>query len=363
LAVYRNPPDEPMPKFAYHLSIASLLILLAACAWQLRSATVRNTAAAGPRLAPQQAMPAQLTPRLYLPLLRRGLWYERSVTFAVIGDYGWCGSGEPDACGPELRVAELVKTWQPEFIITTGDNNYPRGKQDTWAANTEPYRAFIPSRFEPAIGNHDYICSQCPDVAFRALFQRELTRQVAKPTRSNPLLRLFFIDSNAADPSRKSGVSIKAALRSPLADQQAWLADALHEEVACFKLVVMHHAPYSSSEDPGSNEKLQSGAGWTYRQWGADIVLSGHAHSYERITRPGDFAYIVTGSGGAPVEPLPAEGIVGSVTRIGDEYGAIRGQADAKELVLEYFTVDPSSPDAPPRLRDTHRIARDCNAG
>ena len=36
--------------------------------------------------------------------------------FAVIGDYG-------DAGGNELAVANLVKIWSPDFIITVGDNN------------------------------------------------------------------------------------------------------------------------------------------------------------------------------------------------------------------------------------------------
>ena len=38
------------------------------------------------------------------------------VRFAVIGDYG---SGSQD----ERRVADLVKAWGPDFIVTAGDNN------------------------------------------------------------------------------------------------------------------------------------------------------------------------------------------------------------------------------------------------
>src|SRR5688500_16929409 len=42
------------------------------------------------------------------------------VTFAIIGDYG-------NDSNAEARVARLVRGWKPEFIITTGDNNYPLG--------------------------------------------------------------------------------------------------------------------------------------------------------------------------------------------------------------------------------------------
>ena len=39
-----------------------------------------------------------------------------SICFAVIGDYGKSGEDE-------LAVANMVKSWNPDFIITTGDNN------------------------------------------------------------------------------------------------------------------------------------------------------------------------------------------------------------------------------------------------
>ncbi len=47
-----------------------------------------------------------------------------AVVFAVLGDYG---SGDQN----EADVAELVLSWQPDFILTLGDNNYPSGAADT----------------------------------------------------------------------------------------------------------------------------------------------------------------------------------------------------------------------------------------
>ena len=54
-----------------------------------------------------------------------------AVVFAVLGDYG---SGDQN----EADVAELVLSWQPDFIITLGDNNYPSGAADThrWGRGT-----------------------------------------------------------------------------------------------------------------------------------------------------------------------------------------------------------------------------------
>jgi hypothetical protein len=46
------------------------------------------------------------------------------IRFAVIGDYGSAGPEEAD-------VADLINSWSPDFVITTGDNNYPNGSEET----------------------------------------------------------------------------------------------------------------------------------------------------------------------------------------------------------------------------------------
>ena len=63
----------------------------------------------------------------------------------------------------------MVSRWDPDFIITTGDNNYPVGSADTIDANIGRYYerfignyrgAFGPgnhvNRFWPSPGNHDW---------------------------------------------------------------------------------------------------------------------------------------------------------------------------------------------------------------
>src|SRR5690349_12182306 len=82
--------------------------------------------------------------------------------FAVIGDYGFDGPNE-------AAVAALVKSWDPAFVITVGDNNYDSGSASTIDANIgKHYHEFIgnyagayqpgsaTNRFFPALGNHDW---------------------------------------------------------------------------------------------------------------------------------------------------------------------------------------------------------------
>ncbi|UCD99858.1 MAG: metallophosphoesterase, partial [Chloroflexota bacterium] len=84
------------------------------------------------------------------------------LRFAVIGDYGSGDRMEGD-------VAALVRSWQPDLVITTGDNNYPDGTAETIDENIgQFYHQFIfpylgsygegakENRFFPSLGNHDW---------------------------------------------------------------------------------------------------------------------------------------------------------------------------------------------------------------
>src|SRR5437867_12799677 len=48
------------------------------------------------------------------------------VVIGVIGDFGAAVIG-PGPASNELAVANLVKRWNPDFIMALGDNNYPGG--------------------------------------------------------------------------------------------------------------------------------------------------------------------------------------------------------------------------------------------
>src|SRR5258706_3505201 len=85
------------------------------------------------------------------------------ITVGCIGDFG------SDNLSTR-QVAALVKSWQPHFIITLGDNNYPSGSAITIDRNIgkfyhefiAPYHGrfgagAITNRFFPSLGNHDWV--------------------------------------------------------------------------------------------------------------------------------------------------------------------------------------------------------------
>jgi tartrate-resistant acid phosphatase type 5 len=245
--------------------------------------------------------------------------------FAVIGDYGQAGPSEGD-------VAALVSRWRPDFVITLGDNNYPDGAAETIDANIGQYfHSYIApytgqfgagaadNRFFPSLGNHDWLT---PDAApYLAYFSLPGNERYYDFTRGD--VHLFALDS---DPSEPDGVTADSA-------QAEWLRARLRAATERWRIVYMHHPPYSSGPH-GSTTDLQ----WPFPSWGASLILSGHDHDYERLDIEG-LTYVVCGLGGAtPYEfgaPLPA-----TQTRFSGGFGAGLIEATADHLRLRFYTVD-----------------------
>lgn len=250
---------------------------------------------------------------------------ERPLRFAVIGDYGEAG---PD----EAAVAALVRSWEPEFVVTVGDNNYPDGAAATIDANIgQYYHEFIfpyagaygagapdRNRFFPALGNHDWRAPGAqPFLDYFALPGNERYYE----QRWGPV-HCFVLDSDEHEPD---GILSDSA-------QALWLQAALAASDAPFRLVVFHHAPYSSGQH-GSNGWLQ----WPFQAWGASAVLAGHDHLYERL-QVGGLPYFVNGLGGASLYDF--EGLeAGSALRYNADFGAMRVEVTARAARFQFVSA------------------------
>ena len=71
----------------------------------------------------------------------------------------------------------------------------------------------------------------------------------------------------------------------------------LHSTSA-WQVVYFHLPPYSSGYQ-GSVDWMR----WPFAAWGADVVLSGHDHLYERLEVDG-IPYVINGLGGGPIYPF-----------------------------------------------------------
>jgi len=267
------------------------------------------------------------TTTVYFPLIFKN--YSASIRFAVIGDYGLAGQNE-------LNVANLVKDWEPDFIITLGDNNYPDGKAATIDANIGQYyheyiypysgsygSGAISNRFFPTIGNHDQRSITCSNGSCSGPYFDYFTLPDNERYYDFTwgAVHFFAVNSVAEEPNGITGSSTQAS----------WLQSQLAASTAPWKLVFMHHPPYSSGPH-GSSTDLQ----WDYQSWGATAVLAGHDHTYERVVIH-DFPYFVNGLGGKSTYSFGTP-ISGSQVRYNGDYGALLVEADFTQITFQFIT-------------------------
>lgn len=251
---------------------------------------------------------------------------EEDVLFAVIGDYGQAGRHA-------FQVAEMIDSWEVDFIVTTGDNNYPDGEASTIDENIGQYyhryignyqgeynRGSEINRFFPSLGNHDWVAEGAePYLDYFTLPGNERFYDfVWEP------VHFFVLDSDSHEPD---GVGVSS-------EQAAWLRESMADSEELWQVVVMHHPPYSSG-DHGSTDWMQ----WPFKDWGADLVLSGHDHVYERLEIDG-LTYITIGLSGHASRYSFPNVLPESQFRYMEDWGALRIFTTAEGMRIEFIIVD-----------------------
>lgn len=261
-----------------------------------------------------------------------------AIRFAAIGDFGDDSIASGD-------VSELVRSWGVDFIITLGDNRYEDRTYDrtvgkhfcgylaavTQATNCNGGSASV-NAFFPTPGNHDYFDGKGGGInEYLDYFTLPGAGIATSGTSGTELyydfimgpVHFFTIDSEAASNSMAS-----------LNEQKTWLQTAMTASTTPWQIVYFHHPPYSSGIH-GSNPFMQ----WDFKAWGADAVLSGHDHTYERIVVD-DMLYFVNGLGGKSLYPWGPK-VKGSEYRYNINYGAMQITASADALFFEFINRSP----------------------
>ncbi len=255
--------------------------------------------------------------------------------FAAIGDYG-TGTTE------EASVAGLVYEWNPDFIITLGDNRYGSMNYDEVVGQYFcNYLADVgnggfcsggnsqANMFFPSLGNGDYqdgggvkeylnyFTLPGKGVATSGTSGSERYYDFVKGP-----VHFFVLDSQGA----------RNKTNSTMTAQQNWLQAQLAKSTAQWNIVYFHHPAYSSGTSTPSTVMQ-----WPFAAWGADAVISGHDHIYERIFADG-IVYFINGLGGDTIGSFLETPVSGSQVRYNGDYGAM--QIDASDTTIEFQFIN-----------------------
>lgn len=221
---------------------------------------VPNTAMAIATKSPTEIVPPPITPTATTPPLFSIPLSGGDPVLVGAGDIASCSGG-----GDEATAALLDDI--PGIVFTAGDNVYPNGDE------TDYMNCYVPSwgrhkaRTYPAVGNHDYYTERAG--AYFNYFG-PLAGEPDKGYYSYDLGTWHIIVLNS---------EIRVGTGSL---QEQWLRmDLAAHQVDC-TLAYWHKPRFSSGDMHGSNDRMHPLWQALY-DFGADVVLAGHEHNYERF--------------------------------------------------------------------------------
>jgi len=254
---------------------------------------------------------------LVIALIVIAIGNARAQTFAIISDYGSADTNE-------ARVSQMVRGWNPQFIITAGDN-FHKTLTPLETMIGQYYRWSFPNFF-PAAGNHDItdpVNYYLNDATYLTNFTDYFfwlpgNRRYYTVTKGE--VQFFFFNSDFGGiasycPGARLVYEPHGVDSNSI--QGRWLKAQLALSTAKFKVVVMHMPPFLSFPVDYDTTTIVNCSGTPYtlrlkidtifndlrfnfREMGADMVLSGHTHCGELLEVDG-LPYYIQLSGGAPL--------------------------------------------------------------
>ncbi len=248
----------------------------------------------------------------------------QTLTFAATGDVGNKTTSK--------SVATLIKNKNVQAVTIAGDLCY--GASPILAQVIDPKYGYLKTT-NPATtnllaspGNHDY-----SDACGSSLKNYLSYFQFSNNERYHDAIRgpvhFIFVNSNSQEPDGTAASS----------KQGNWVKGKLAASTSPWKVVVFHHAPFSSGSHQ-STVKMR----WPFEAWGADAVISGHDHDYERVMRDDNkdgarMPYFVSGLGGESKRGFNSI-VAGSAVRYSSQFGALFATATSTSLSFEFRTIN-----------------------
>jgi hypothetical protein len=317
------------------------------------------------------------------------------LVFHSAGDTG--GVVKPDA---QLAVADALcadlanqtyATGLPAFLYHLGDVVYYFGQEQYYPEQFyDPYRNYDAPIFAIP-GNHDGVlysqepvdyslqpfvenfCAASPAVAVPSFSRTTMTQPGVYFVLTAPFARFIGLYSNTGEEMGVLGDNATVG-QDQITFLQQQLAAALAARNAAGAapqalILAVHHPPFTGSSQHFPSAAMLAQIDSCCQQAGIwpDLVLSGHAHLYERYTRTmaadgREIPYVVSGNGGyynlakmktnvAGIKPQPGEhsepdgqGNTVNLDEYNDtDFGYLRITVSATEITVVSLGVDPNA--------------------
>jgi hypothetical protein len=201
-----------------------------------------------------------------------------AITFAGAGDVADCSLGD-------VRATASLLDHLSGAVFTLGDNAYQNGTLSDFLDCYDPTWGRHRSRTHPVIGNHEY------HVPHAGAYFAYFGSAAGKPLEGYYSFDLgswhvVTLNSNCGTGALPSDIDIDkvtadfggCAAGSP---QERWLRADLAAHASSCTLALWHHPLFSSG--PEGDYRVMRAFWQALDDYGADLVLVGHDHDYERF--------------------------------------------------------------------------------
>jgi tartrate-resistant acid phosphatase type 5 len=237
---------------------------------------------------------------------------DKAFRFFIIGDWG--RNGEHNQQTVADQMGKLGDTFDPEFVLNTGDNFYCCGVASTedpqWMASFENiYKAHslnIP--WYSVLGNHDYHGNPQAEIDYSRKSQRWKMPDRYYTFVENGV-RFVFVDTSPFLKNYQKHASAYADIaKQDTRRQLAWLDSVLANSKETWKIVIGHHPVYSTGKH-GNTQELIDELKPRLEKYGVQVYFCGHDHDLQYQKPAGSpVNYLVSGAGSEhrPNKPDPA---------------------------------------------------------
>ena len=195
-----------------------------------------------------------------------------TVGVTTSGDPVFVGAGDIASCnssGDEATAALLDGI--PGTVYTLGDNVYDSATDADFAGCYDPSWGRHKARTMPVVGNHDY------ETAGASGYFNYFGAAAGDPSTG-----YYSYDLGAWHIVALNSMCENVGGCGPGSPMLTWLEQDLAANPSSCTLALWHHPVFSSGSEHGSDPKMIPSWDALYAA-GADVVLNGHDHDYERF--------------------------------------------------------------------------------
>jgi hypothetical protein len=240
---------------------------------------------------------------------------KNSLSFMVIGDWGWVNSTEQGKTAQIMK--NIADTSKIDYLVSTGDNFYYDGVQSTndikW---TERYEniyngSLLGKDWYVTLGNHDYQGNvQAQLDYYNKNSQWKLPKRyytVEKTLQSFPKITLLmiFLDTSPFDKNLHTSGIHTDIIQQDSTLQKKWLDSTLANSKAQWKMVFGHHPLYTAGPRKGTMGNYIATFKPVFDKYKVDFYVAGHEHHLGHLKPDNNHTeYVVSGGGGADITPI-----------------------------------------------------------